>query len=361
MPSASQLLPFLEQIDANQWYSNFGPLNVEFESFTLKQIGDDPSIHAVSLASGHLALEFAVRAQFSDPGKRILVPALTFASTAHAILNMGNHIVLADVDQENWCLTPKIAEAALEDGVHFDAVMPVAVYGRPLDSDSWDAFSCKHGIPVIMDAAAAFDAQSIPRHSIICHSLHATKPFGIGEGGLQITRNKDFADTVRTAANFGFESRISHQWGGNAKLSEYHAAVGLAQAARWDDRKKLRRALMVYYRDALKKVEGLTFQKNHPQTIPSTLGILLNPKNPPKMVQNALSAALIGTERPYLPLVHHHPYFKDILRKTRHSIVPSGLSVCEDISQRIVALPFHTMLSHDDIDRVVSVLAHVVR
>ena len=158
-------------------------------------------------------------------GKRILVSAVTFPSCALEVLHAGAQVVLADVDPASWTLPPQIARAAAEH-TQIDAVTPVAAYGVPLPTPNWDAFSLEPGIPVIIDAAAAIDSQSPPEGGLIAHSLHATKPFGISEGGVLAGRDSEVIAKVRQLTNFGVINRVSHTDGTNAKMSEYHPAVG---------------------------------------------------------------------------------------------------------------------------------------
>ncbi len=356
MPRAGSLEKYLRQIDCNLWYTNFGPLVTKLEGILHEILGGEKDLHVITLSSGHAALEYAIRATLDSIGNKILVPGFTFASTVHAIINTGHTPVLADVDRESWCLTPEIASDLVTAGEKIDAVMPVATFGHPLDCAGWDAFSLKYDIPVIMDAAAAFNAQEIPTKAIVCHSLHATKPFGVGEGGLLITRNTRLAQCVRAASNFGFENRSTQQWGGNAKLSEYHAAVGLAQAERWETCKAKRRDLYKSYRNALMTVGGIRLQGDHPDLIPATLCILLPQHVKREQVEQALAKDNIFSARPYLPSIKQQNYFIEARLLDVHNETP----VCDEIAEQMLALPFYPMLDQSDIDRVIKSLRHVL-
>lgn len=354
LPRAREIAPFLERIDAQRRYSNGGPLLQEFEAAAVKLMqdlgGGETPIAVVALATGHAALEIALRYALPKPG-RVLTPSLTFASTIHAILNTGGAPIFADVDARTLCLTPALAREALDQGEVIDAVMPVCAFGAPQDCGAWDAFAVDTGLPVILDAAAAFGAQAIPDRAIVCHSLHATKPFGIGEGGAMATRNQALAAFARAAQNFGFRGeRKACGWGANAKLSEYHAAVALAQHARWPEQKRARRDLWARYGPRIAAL-GCAMQHCEDAFVPSTLVTLLPEGADAADVAHALMNAGVETARPYLPPAHEHPYFAELgLAAARGH---GELAVTRAIAPRLIALPFHPFLTEEDIARIV--------
>lgn len=231
LPSAEQLLPWLQRIDNAKWYTNFGPLVQEFESKLVKLLSPKKTIYLTTTSSGTTALELALLALNIPKNHDALVPAFTFPATATAIKRVGLNPIFTDIDPHTWLLTPDIARQVLKK-ISFDVVVPVATFGCPQPTESWDKFSEETGIPVLIDAAAAFGNQTIGQRCIITFSFHATKPFGIGEGGLVIANSAEFIHQVKKLSNFGFESGKISKCGSNAKLSEYHAAVGLAQLER---------------------------------------------------------------------------------------------------------------------------------
>jgi len=122
----------------------------------------------------------------------------------------------------------------------------------PLPVDGWVHFRERTGLAVLFDAAAAFGNQRLPDGIPVVFSLHATKPFGIGEGGLVTGHDHEFIGRVRRLENFGFDGGVVTLAGGsNGKLSEYHAAVGLAQLARWPALAVRRARLWERYRAGL--------------------------------------------------------------------------------------------------------------
>ena len=139
-----------------------------------------------------------------------------------------------DVNPQTWALDPDGIEDVISGAPgEVGAVMPVAPFGQSIDVAAWDRFRRRSGLPVVIDAAAGFDTVSAtPTPAIV--SLHATKVFGVGEGGFVLCENLDLVRDIRTRTNFGFHgSREALIPAINAKLSEYHAAVGLAALDEW--------------------------------------------------------------------------------------------------------------------------------
>lgn len=243
LPTAQEILPWLERIDASRVYSNWGPLNELFERKLAETFGG----HAVTVASGTAGLVCSLLAVCEERPKGLcLLPAWTFVATAHAAVAAGLTPCFLDPDEANWTLTPQLVERALDGllgrrhvpNTRVSAVIVVAPFGRPLDPRIWDDFSSRTGIPIVIDAAAAVDGLKVGRAPTVV-SLHATKCLGIGEGGFVATTDGDLARRIKRAANFGFfGSRRAEVPAMNAKLSEYHAAVGLAALAAWPEQRQ---------------------------------------------------------------------------------------------------------------------------
>ena len=353
LPHAEDLLPWLQRIDAQRWYTNRGPLVREFEQRLQPMVADGDGVTCVALSSGMSALELGLRALGIGPGHRVLMPSLTFPATALAVRRCGAEPVFADVCPHGWVLTPEIARAAIE-SVPIDAVMPVACFGRPVPTGEWDRFARETGLPVLVDAAAALGSQRVGLHAHFVFSLHATKPLGVGEGGLFVSPDPARTDRVRRLSNFDFEhSLVQSAQGTNAKLSEYAAAIGLAQLERWPSLATRRRTLFEHYRELLGRVEGVAMQGGL-TTAPATLCVTL-PVDA-LGVGSALADAAIETRRWYLPPLHEHPPFRDTRR-----IGPAGnseLPVTARLASSLLGLPFHTLLGEQDAARVVAALRH---
>ncbi|MEN9315186.1 MAG: hypothetical protein RIS35_1579 [Pseudomonadota bacterium] len=370
LPQAHALLPWLERIDAQRQYANFGPLVRELESRLADWVGtlSTRGVDVVTLSSGTAALELGLQAMHLPPGSRVLVPALTFPATALAVMRCGHQPVLTDVDPDRWTMTPEIARAHAS-----DAVIPVATYGLPLDAPAWDAFTRETGRPVLIDAASALGWQAVGETTAVAFSLHATKPFGCGEGGLLVTAAPDLAEEVRRLSNFGFAQRQSVAPGTNAKMSEYAAAVALAQFARREELLGRRRRLWNGYRtalDAIADATGLRRQANPDDVPASVLCVRLPadhsrpgrppgdagvgedfdaPGSPAARIGAALALLGIETRAWYCPPLHRHAGMAQAVRDT-------GLPVADALSGQLLGLPFHHFLNTPDIDEIVDSL-----
>lgn len=375
MPSADELLPYLRQIDHNKWYSNFGPLVTEFERRLARHLSAtadkerSADIHLTTVMTCYHALQIGLQLFRLPKNAQVLVPAVTFPACPLAVHHAGAEAVLADIDRDSWHLTPDIARrVAGQMPIH--AVMPVAVYGVPVPVKAWDQFSEETGIPVIIDAAAALEVQDIPRHGFVAHSMHATKPFGIGEGGILISRNRDLINEARCLSNFGTEQRISIKDGSNAKMSEYQGAVALAQLDRWATVKQKRQDQFTHYRKLFEKSGlDLKFQGGIEQAIVSALMLKAPGKNAGKIL-DSLNANGILAHRMYLPPLYHHPHFSNLtIVNSEGKSLPGGVSKnqkkafmknSEMMLESIFGVPFHTFMDQDDMVCVIKILAETV-
>lgn len=360
LPSPQDVLPFLEEMHAARWYSNFGPLCKRFESEIEKFVpvaGNGPRNTAVSFTSATAALEAALRVLGLRQGARVLVPTLTFPATATAVLNAGFTPVFCDVDPEQWDLSPDLARDALKQ-TPVDAVMPVAVYGKPVDVQAWDEFVAESGLPVVVDAAAALGQQQAGEYVHLAFSLHATKPFSVGEGGLLVTPDANLAARARSWSNFGFAGPggVISQVGTNAKMGEFYAATGLAQLARWNDIKSRRAKVLEMYRKALTPFGyAIQLQAADSEFIPATFVVNTNSKA--QAVANQLSQDRIHTRFWYLPPLYEHPALVSLAGGLDHS---ACFPVTEQLKTSLIGLPFHAFLTQEDVQSVCSSLSAVL-
>ena len=232
LPTADQIVPYIERIDASRWYTNFGALCLELEQRIARRFGL-PAPSVVTLANATVGLTVALQTARAPAGTHCLVPSWTFPASVHAIVAAGLTPYFVDVD-EDGLLTPEIARRTLaEFKLPIGAVMPVAVYGQPIDARAWDAFASDTGLPVVIDAAPGFDSLT-PGRTISVVSLHATKILGVGEGAFAVSTDPDSIAEVMQRSAFGFKgTREAKLIATNAKISEYTAAVGLAAFDQW--------------------------------------------------------------------------------------------------------------------------------
>lgn len=238
LPTADALLPYLREIDATRRYSNYGPLERRLQERLEHRFGAPVAL----LSSGTAALVAALAAVRRDDRRVCLCPAWTFVASAAAICAAGMTPHFIDVSDKTWM--PPIG-SDLDDWVmnrreFLGAVMVVGPFGIPVDTEHWDEYSRYWGVPVVIDGAACFDSLVVGKSPTMV-SLHATKALGAGEGGFVVSTDEALIARIRAIANFGTSPDGSGEpqvLGFNGKMSEYHAAVGLAALDGWKERRK---------------------------------------------------------------------------------------------------------------------------
>ena len=353
MPDAQALLPWLQRIDAARWYTNFGPLVQMLEAQLAARYAVGTQV--VSVNSATMGLELALIALDLAPGARVLLPGLTFAASAAAVLRAGCVPVFADVDPQTWLLTPAIAERVAGE-MRLGAVMPVSTYGAPQGRDEWDTFVARTTLPVVMDAAAAFDSQEMGSRYAAVFSMHATKVLGAGEGGFVASADPAFLERVRRLSNFGIDVSTGsvETAGANGKLSEYHAAAALAALEDWPRRREARVRLHRTYLQALQDAcPDVRPQQRPVDRAYSIFPVVLPEGQSAPNVQRRLAAEGIESRRWYCPTLDRHPAFSAMARA-------GSLEQCQVLTARLLALPFHPFLGAGDARRVCMTLARLV-
>lgn len=363
LPDRKALEPYLARIDAARRYSNFGPLVRELEADAAGRLSAMSGLRqqAVSVSNATLGLELALLALELPPASRVLVPALTFVASAAAVMRAGCVPVFCDVEPDTWLLSPRIAEAALR-RVRFDAVMPVSTYGCAQEMPGWDGFQARTGIPVVVDAAGAFGNQRASARCPVVYSLHATKSLGAAEGGLVASGDLAYVERVRALANFGIDpgappdasagsTGLVRQAGTNGKLSEYHAALALAALERWEDTAARRVALHQRYLARLDaRCPALTRQVREPRGVYSILPVLVPRGARAADAWHELRARGVETRRWYCPPLIEQPAFAGMP-------CAGDMTVARDLGERLIALPFHLLLSDRELDEAVGAIA----
>ena len=359
LPRAEALLPYLQRIDANRWYTNRGELVALLEARLGNMLGGGPA-NVITASSGTAAIEAAVLATAGParPERPLaLLPAYTFVATASAVERCGYVPYLLDVDPTTWTLVSErlLGHPALE---RAGVIVPVAPYGRAVAQAEWLAFQAQAQVPVVIDAAAAFEALvtdperytgTIP----VALSFQATKAFSTGEGGAVVWSSFAGLERVAQSLNFGMlYSRTSTASGMNGKMSEYHAAVGLASLDTWDETCRANRAVAESYRLAA-RTHGLTARLFVAPDVASNYALL--DAGSPGMADDiaaALGTAQIGCRLWYGRGLHHEPYL--------HGAERDPLPETDRIAPSVVGLPIASDIAGTDIERTIATAAHAL-
>lgn len=363
LPNTDALVPYLREIDKNQWYTNFGPMVQKLERKLLSEFsqGKDTNLYLTTVSNCTVGLELALSALALPASSRVLVPGLTFVATATAVLRSGHQLLLADIDPDSWLLTPDAARNALEK-YPFSAVMPVATFGCPQDTDEWDRFTKDTGIPVVIDAAGAYGNQGAARLATVVFSSHATKTMSSAEGGVIVSGNKMLVESIRQMSNFGIDLSVAtpisqgvvNRIGTNAKMSEYHAAIALAALDQWSQTCSQRLGLSVEYENRLDKMGGyLVRQKSQNRLVNSLMPIRLKAGiNLPEIITRMMDKG-IETRRWYCPPIHQHPAFASAIKADE-------LVEVESLSESLLGLPFFLGMEVEEVDYVCASLAEAL-
>lgn len=352
-PSAEELAPWIQKISENSWYTNFGPLSRELEEKIPNFILASSDLHVTTVSSGTTGLELALAALELPEKSKVLVPSLSFPASATAIVRAGLEPVFCDICPTTWVATPSIAREALKIA-DLKAVMPVALFGRPLDAEAWDKFTYDTGIPVVIDAASAFGNQIIGKTTSAVFSFHATKHLAVGEGGAITACDRAFINRARSLANFGFEGGVINRIGSNGKMSELHAAVGLAALTRWPLRARQRIRLACKYYEALGDLSSRIQPADYDgHWVQSVLAVRIINGVDDDMI-HILEESGIETRRWYWPPLHQHPAFCQFKQVSR-------LSATTLLSNQLLGLPFHLEMDTQDVHYVCRVLGELTR
>jgi dTDP-4-amino-4,6-dideoxygalactose transaminase len=278
------------------------------------------------------------------------IPSFTFAASVHAGIQSGKEIVLEDINPRTWMISSSVVK-----NPNIEGLIPVLPFGAPLDSSEYSGLD-----HVLIDAAASIGGASAWINSIrenwgVVFSLHATKSFGIGEGGLLVFGSKELADKFREWINFGFSgSRDSLRTATNAKLSEVQAAVGLAVLDNWLDEDLEWRSARVMTDEVSESLGLGPFQVIPKGTLSPYWIISHADQNIVSGIGLALENAGVETRKWWSHGCHRMPAFSP------YGYPDGNFEVTDQISLAYLGLPFFRGLSNENIQEISSVVQQVV-
>ena len=259
LPPFEEYCEEIKELWESRWLTNMGVKHKQLQA-ELEAYLDVP--HVTLYTNGHLALENVIAAMNFPEGSEVITTPFTFASTTHAIVRNGLVPVFCDVNPVDYTLDATKLEALITDKTV--AIVPVHVYGNLCDVEALDKIAKAHGLKVIYDAAHAFgvalNGVGVANFGdASMFSFHATKVFNTIEGGAVTFRDDSLVATLNDMKNFGIRGQESCVYaGGNAKMSEFQAAMGICNLRHVDGEIAKRRAAVEQYRRRLGGVEGIT-------------------------------------------------------------------------------------------------------
>jgi dTDP-4-amino-4,6-dideoxygalactose transaminase len=346
----SELDEAVARVVRSGWYIG-GPEVEAFESDYAAYCG---AAHAIGMANGLDALHLALLALGVGAGDEVIVPSNTFIATWLAVSQAGAIPVPVEPIPETGNMDPALVEQAI--GPKTKAIMPVHLYGQPVDLDPILAIARRHGIAVIEDAAQAHGAEykgrRIGAHSdAVCWSFYPGKNLGaMGDAGAVTTDRADVAQRLRTLRNYGSSRKYFHEERGfNSRLDPIQAAVLRVKIGHLDAWNARRRALAAAYLEQLAGTDiGLPAVPDF--ALPSWhLFVIRHPRRDD--LARALEAEGIHTLIHYPLASHQQPAYAP-------AMPGASFPIAEQLSRDVLSLP---MSPHHDRAQVDAVCEAIVR
>jgi len=343
----------IEAVRTN-WISSRGSFLEKFEGLFAKKVG---AKYAVAVNSGTSALHLSFATLGLKPGDEVIMPTYTMVSTAYAVSYFQSKIVLVDCD-DYYQMDVKQTRAAITKKTK--AILPVHIYGHPVDMDELEKISRKYKIPIIYDAAEAhgteYKGKPIGGRGLAsCYSFYANKVITTGEGGMITTNNKKFADLARNLKDVAFSTE-RHFWhkrlGYNFRMTNLIAAVGLAQTENYEKLVEARIKNAKYYLKHLSGIKGLKFPRNAKRTknIYWMFGFEVGKEFGMSRDQLRQLMANHGVEtRTYFVPMHLQPYYYE---ENKNKVFPMS----EKLSATGLYIPSASYLTKKEADKVIKVI-----
>lgn len=355
MPTYEEYCEEIRELWGSHWLTNMGIKHQQLQA-SLESLLGVP--HVTLYTNGHLALENAIASLNLPKGGEVITTPFTFASTTHAIVRNGLIPVFCDVNDRDYTIdVTKIETLITERTV---AIVPVHVYGNLCDVEAIDAIAKRHDLKVIYDAAHAF-AVKYKGVSTACFgdismfSFHATKVFNTIEGGCLCFHNDRLVPMLNEQKNFGIhdEDHVTFV-GGNAKMSEFQAAMGICNLRHLNEEIAKRRTIVEHYRQRLSKVKGIrlsAIQENVESNYAYFPVVFDDYKFNRDEIAEKLKAHDINARKYFSPLTNSFDCYCDL--------PTSGVEktpVAQHLANCVLTLPLYADLTIGDVDRICDVI-----
>lgn len=330
--------------------TNHGSNILELES-NLKEHLNQQHLWAVS--NGTLALQIAFKAL--DLKGEVITTPFSYVATVSSLVWEGLTPVFVDINETDFCIDASKIEAAITSNT--TAILATHVYGHPCDVKAIESLAKKHNLKVIYDAAHAFgieidDKSILDYGDVSTLSFHATKVFHSAEGGAVITPHEDVAHRMMYLRNFGHNGEEEF-WGlgVNAKVSEFHAAMGNCVLPYMSQIVAERKRVIKRYDSQLSDLKQ-AYRFTVPKSVEynySYYPFVLETEEILHKVRAALNVENINPRRYFYPSLNKLPYLEY-----------KEMPVAESISKRMLCLPLYTQLTNEDVDRIIGIVKSVI-
>ncbi len=354
MPEYAEYCEEIKELWESRWLTNMGVKHRRLQSELESYLGTP---HVTLYTNGHLALEGILEAMDFTHGSEVITTPFTFASTTHAIVRRGLVPVFCDINDTDYTIDAGKIEALITNKTV--AIMPVHVYGNICDVDEIKRIADKHSLKVIYDAAHAF---GVTRNGVSAacmgdasmFSFHATKVFNTIEGGALCYADDSLVQKLDDLKSFGLYGEEGRYAGGNAKMNEFQAAMGICNLRHIDGEITKRRAAVERYRERLSGVCGI-------KLCPEQEGVDSNYAYFPVVfdgykynrdeVFEKLKMEDIIARKYFYPLTNGFDCYKDL-----PTAGEDKTPIAKHIAYRVLTLPLFADLTTDDVDRICDII-----
>lgn len=352
MPSLEEYIEEIKDIWESRWLTNHGKKLIEFE-VKLKDYLEVQNV--VLYTNGHLALEAAIDYFNFPKGSEIITTPFTFVSTTNAIIRCGMTPVFCDINKENYTIDVNKIEELITDKTV--AILPVHVYGNVCDVEAIDRIAKKYGLKVIYDAAHAFGVKYKGKGianfgDISMFSFHATKVFHTIEGGALCFNDSSMKKPLEEQKDFGISGEEECRYvGGNAKMNEFQAAMGICNLRHIDEFISDRQKAAEHYAKRLGNIEGIKVLVPGPNICSNYAYypvIFCDYKFSRDEIKQKLIENDIGARKYFYPITNSFSSTKKLYKGE----TPNA----EFVSERILTLPLFSELSVEDVDLICGVI-----
>ena len=351
-----------------------GPRVGKFETIFAKYVG---SRFAVATSSGTTALHIALEAAGIGAGDEVITTAFSFIATANSIRYCGAYPVFCDIDIETYNLDPEKVKEFIETGCKWEkgvlrnkktkrplkAIMPVDQVGLPADLDSLKKIARKYNLSLIEDAACAlgskYKGSRIGNVALIsCFSFHPRKIITTAEGGMITTNKSEIAKRLKALRSHGQALNGSYPYKGyNYRMSDLHAALGIAQMHKLDKILAVKKKQAAKYQKSLEDINMLKVPYVPEYAMPNWQSYILKVIRNPKVLRDRIVKDLAQrgiTAKAGITAIHKEPFYRKLLGKTK-------LPHTEEANRSTFMIPIYPSLKEKEQDYIIESLKAICK
>ncbi len=349
LPSKEKYKTYVDEIYANGWITNNGPMVQKLEKRLAEYLGVK---NLILVSNGTIALEVAYRTL--NIKEFAITTPFSFVATTSSLVTNGIKPIFVDIDPDTLNIDAKKIEDSITNNT--SAIVPVHVFGNACEVEEIGKIANDHNLKVIYDAAHAFDVrykgQSILNYGDISTlSFHATKLFHTIEGGALIINDDSLVQKARYLINFGIENAESiPDLGTNAKMNEFEAAMGLCILDEIENIKQKRETVHNLYEKELQGLVGFQKQNQDSTSNHSYFPIILKSEDELLKIQSALNEKQIFPRRYFYPSLDTLNYIEP----------KQKMPISRDISRRILCLPMYPELLESEQIQIIAIIKEVL-